>query len=92
MHSNGVSLTGNARLGAGRLLQPFVPGGEPVCMKEILRWKCSICRMEITVRLNEGSVCANCYEPACNRHLSAHKVKGRIHYICAKCVKGSPDM
>ena len=48
--------------------------------------------MEFAVRAGEGNVCANCYEPACNRHLSAHKVKEKILYICTKCLTKSPDM
>ena len=61
-------------------------------MKEILRWKCHICKIEFAVESGEGRACANCNEPTCNIHLSAHKIMDKTVYICSKCLTESTNM
>ena len=51
----------------------------------ILSRKCHICKAEFSIELAEGGVCNNCLEPACNIHLSTHKIKEKFLYICSKC-------
>jgi DNA-directed RNA polymerase subunit RPC12/RpoP len=66
--------------------------GELDWMKGILRWKCHICKVKFVIESGEGNVCANCYDPTCNRHLSAHKVKEKTLYICSNCLTKSTNM
>jgi rRNA maturation endonuclease Nob1 len=60
-------------------------------MQEIFRLKCHVCNKEFAIMQGEGKMCANCGEPTCNTHLSAHKVIEKTLYICAKCIAKSNE-
>ena len=61
-------------------------------MEEFPPMTCHVCKMEFTIESGEGSICSNCNEPTCNRHLSAHNVKDKTLYICSKCLIKSTNM